>query len=275
MNQGINLTDWLMVVITAIYVVATIVICYFNGKSANAAKRQTDEMIRQSQLANRPHVTIHFDVVRNGLMCFVVENEGPVPASNIKISFNEAFLACISDDRDREHLKQLASANMYLASKQRIFLCLGGQTDFEQISKNVAEIDISYDSYHEHTTIDLQQYGILLLYESPESDIAQHIKSIKEQNKTFYSNILKKIDSHATIQNVVLHNETEDEAKKFRIYKQVCMGNGQSAAAIADTLGYENEIVWDLLLELNKVDKLIYRTMEQPEDKFEIKWYRY
>ena len=36
------MTDWIMVVITAIYVIATIVICYFNGKSAKAAKIQTD-----------------------------------------------------------------------------------------------------------------------------------------------------------------------------------------------------------------------------------------
>ncbi len=47
------MTDWLMVIITAIYVVATIIICYFNGKSAQAARIQTDEMMRQYNLANR------------------------------------------------------------------------------------------------------------------------------------------------------------------------------------------------------------------------------
>lgn len=37
-------TDWLMVIITAIYVVATIFICVYNGKSAKAAEKQTEEM---------------------------------------------------------------------------------------------------------------------------------------------------------------------------------------------------------------------------------------
>ena len=69
------MTDWLMVIITAIYVVATIIICYFNGKSAKAAKMQTDEMIRQYNIANRPNVTIHFDIIRSGLMCFIKMKE--------------------------------------------------------------------------------------------------------------------------------------------------------------------------------------------------------
>ncbi len=38
-----------MVVITAIYVVATILICYFNGKSASAAQKQIIEANRQQQ----------------------------------------------------------------------------------------------------------------------------------------------------------------------------------------------------------------------------------
>lgn len=32
-----NITDWIMVAITAIYVIATIVICVFNYKTAKAA----------------------------------------------------------------------------------------------------------------------------------------------------------------------------------------------------------------------------------------------
>ena len=53
------LTDWLMVIITAIYVVATIFICVFNGKSAKAAhdqteaaRAQTKEMIDQYNAVN-------------------------------------------------------------------------------------------------------------------------------------------------------------------------------------------------------------------------------
>lgn len=42
-----NITDWLMVIITAIYVGATIFICIFNGKSATAAQKQLSESALQ------------------------------------------------------------------------------------------------------------------------------------------------------------------------------------------------------------------------------------
>lgn len=56
------MTDWLMVIITTVYVIATIVICVFNGKSAKASreqaeisKKQTEEMIRQYNLTYKTY----------------------------------------------------------------------------------------------------------------------------------------------------------------------------------------------------------------------------
>lgn len=48
-----TITDWIMVVITAVYVIATIFICYFNGKSASAACNQIKEA--QEQLKESQH----------------------------------------------------------------------------------------------------------------------------------------------------------------------------------------------------------------------------
>ena len=174
------MTDWLMVIITGIYVVATIIICYFNGKSAKAAKKQTDEMIRQYNLANRPKVTIHFEVIRSGLLCFVIENEGTSPAHNVKIKINKNFLNGVDEEIDRNRLEQIANSEMYLASKQKIYILLGGQPQFSNLAQNIAEIDISYDGYEDHTSIDLNQYGMLLVYSSPLEDISQHMKKMKE-----------------------------------------------------------------------------------------------
>ena len=175
-------TDWIMVIITTIYVIATILICYFNGKSAKAAKIQTDEMIRQYQSMNRPNITIHFDIIRSGLLCFVVQNEGTLPAHNVNININQAFIAGIVDSEDRERVKRFGEAKLYLASSQKIYILLGGQPEFTELARNVAEVDISYDSYTEHTTIDLEQYAMLLVYDSPIEDIAQHLKKIKEND---------------------------------------------------------------------------------------------
>ena len=47
------MTDWLMVIITAVYVVATIAICYFNAKSAKAARDQLEESKQQYEKSSR------------------------------------------------------------------------------------------------------------------------------------------------------------------------------------------------------------------------------
>lgn len=48
-----TITDWLMVGITAIYVVATVFICYANFKSANETKKQTEETKREFEETKR------------------------------------------------------------------------------------------------------------------------------------------------------------------------------------------------------------------------------
>ena len=54
------MTDWLMVIITAIYVVATIFICLANIKSAEATREQLAESKRQFEEGNRAYITYSF-----------------------------------------------------------------------------------------------------------------------------------------------------------------------------------------------------------------------
>lgn len=267
-----SMTDWLMVIITAIYVVATIIICYFNGRSAKASKIQTDEMIRQYNLTNRPKVTIHFDIIRSGLLCFVVENEGASPAHNVSIRINQDFLNGVNEEIEKKQLKGLASSEIYLASKQKMYICLGGQPQFSALAQNIAEIDISYDGYEEHTSIDLNQYGMFLVYSSPLEDISQHMKKMKENDDRFQKNLLKQIGKEYPIQNIVVHSETEDEANKYKIYKAVCCEEKTTANKLAEDMGLEKDYVLQLLIELERVDRLVRHF--GLEDDYDIEWFR-
>ena len=62
------ITDWIMVIITAAYVIATILICIYNGKSADATRKQVEESQRQFEETKRlnmmPYleVTLHNDI---------------------------------------------------------------------------------------------------------------------------------------------------------------------------------------------------------------------
>ena len=47
-----NNNGFVMAVLTFVYVIATIFICIFNGKSASATRRQTEEAQRQFEESN-------------------------------------------------------------------------------------------------------------------------------------------------------------------------------------------------------------------------------
>ena len=53
--------NWVLVAITTIYTVATIIICWANWRSSSAARKQTEEMIRQYQDSKRARIAIRFD----------------------------------------------------------------------------------------------------------------------------------------------------------------------------------------------------------------------
>lgn len=85
------MADWLMVIITAIYVVATIFICLANIKSAEATREQLVESKRQFDEENRAYVTVTFDVIRGGLMVLCVENHGKQIANDVKVHISSDF----------------------------------------------------------------------------------------------------------------------------------------------------------------------------------------
>lgn len=74
--MGTNIADWIMVVITAIYVIATIAICVFNYKTAKAANLQIQESKRQFDETRRlqimPYLQVTITPKKDG------ENWGPV-----------------------------------------------------------------------------------------------------------------------------------------------------------------------------------------------------
>lgn len=172
-------------------------------------------------------------------------------------------------------LEKLNEAVFYLASRQKETVLLGGVMDFDNISQQVAKVNISYNTYTEYTEIDINQYRFSLIYSSPLEDISQNQKKIKENNETFHKNIIKSMDRPAKIQNVVIHNENEDEACKFKLYKAVCLNAYSNVEKLAEQLGLDKEYTLGLLFELYKVDRLISYTFdEETRDNDKALWYK-
>jgi uncharacterized membrane protein len=51
-----NNNGFIMGILTLVYVIATIFICFFNYKSARASRKQTEESERQFKATNRPRI---------------------------------------------------------------------------------------------------------------------------------------------------------------------------------------------------------------------------
>lgn len=277
------MADWVMVVVTTIYMIATIVICIFNGKSAKAAneqseiaKKQIQEMVRQYNNVNRPQVNIRFEVIRSGLLVFVVENIGPLAAYNVNIHINDEFIDNIEKEDRQIRMKETNNCNMFLSSRQKIYFILGGQMQFNNIARETAHIDITYnaqngDGYNEKTDINLNDYRYLLVYSSEIEDISQHLKKIEEENKRFYRDLLKNISKNGA-QNVYV--SMDDGSKKFEVFKTVCTNDGFNAEQISEYVWESKENVLDILYELYKVDRLIEPGFSLEDDDYKVQWYR-
>lgn len=272
------MADWLMVIITAIYVIATIVICVFNGKSAKAAREQTetakqqiDEMIRQYNESNRPFIIVRFEIIRSGLLCFVIENIGPLAATDVRITINEDFIDNLEKQDKQIRLREISESTLFLSSHQKLHILLGGQTQFSKISAVRAVFDITYNGkYAEHTEIDLWQYRFMLSYSSELEDISQHLKKLENEEKAYHKEYLKTISKSSPI-SVLVH--TSDEGKKFEAYKVVCMNPGSTTEKIAEILDIPKEDALNILIELDRVDKFV-QAISYVDDDFKAKWYR-
>ena len=182
-----------MIAITTIYVIATIVICISNKRSADAAKEQTKEMIKQYNENNRPYILVKFEIVRSGLLCFVVENVGNMPAIGLEADLCKEFIDNIPDSLMKKRILEfIESKNIYLAPKQKMYITLGGQKDYNTISAVEAHFVIRYsEKYENEYYIDLKQYRYMLTYESPEADMALYIKKMYETGEKYNKEMIK------------------------------------------------------------------------------------
>ncbi|MBQ6617461.1 MAG: hypothetical protein IJH67_13955 [Thermoguttaceae bacterium] len=281
-----------MVIITAIYVYATIKICKYNKESVEASKKQTEaanrqtaEMIRQYNESNRPVVIASFEIIRSGYLCLKLENIGSEVAKDIKIRINDEFLDNLEKATHMIHLRETTEATLLLTSHQKRFIPMGKRGWFDQIARVPAIIDISYnDKYEEHTEIDLEQFRYTLTYNSDLGEISQdlkdieqhfnhierNLKGIEKEAKCYHNNLIEAISKINPVSFLV---HTGYERRKFETYKAVCLNPGSTTERIAEIVEISKEEALDILMELERVDSLV-QSSPCDDDAFHTKWYR-
>lgn len=185
------LTDWLLVILTAIYVVATILISVYNARSSKATREQIKESHAQFIDANRAFVNIDFDIIRDELFVLKITNNGNRTAENVHIVVSDNFRGIICDQGCAKQIEELNHSTFSIGVGQSMFARLGMRAEYNVLCQEPVGITLDYSdiysSYHETKTIQISQYGWGLVYDSPISDIRTYLKSVSESVKKISS----------------------------------------------------------------------------------------
>ena len=176
------LTDWLMVIITAVYVIATIFICLANIKSAKASKEQLQESQKQYRATNRPYITCEY-ILTDRVYCGIrLCNHGNQVAKNLRIEICKEFLDSLSQN-EFSNFRQINDSVYSVVGIMQSF-----DFHFASVDRKPTQVPLvatvtyenSTDRYEEVFVIDI---GKQLPIESVKSDAEKYMELLKKQNQ--------------------------------------------------------------------------------------------
>ncbi len=129
------LTDWLLVILTAIYVGATILISVYNARSSKATRDQISESRAQFIDANRAFVNIDFDIIRDELFVLKITNNGNRTAQDVHVVISDNFTDIIYDYGCAEQIELLNNSVFSIVIGQSMFVSLGINDEFYHLSQ--------------------------------------------------------------------------------------------------------------------------------------------
>ena len=179
-----TITDWLMVIITLVYVIATIFICWANIKSAKASKEELAEMKRQYAEENRPHIEVEFCYERRTWYIVRFINHGKLTAQHVKILLDEGFISSLPEQAFKDTLlKQREKEciigvgqyyDLYIASNE-----LRGNPNMKPVMGKILYQDES-SKYESDIYIDLEKYATFFSSTS-DDPMVKELKNIKKE----------------------------------------------------------------------------------------------
>lgn len=206
-----TITDWIMVGITFVYVVATIFICYFNGKAAKASQGQIEEMKRQYALTNRPIITVDVFFEKRLVWVLRFTNRGAATAYNVKINFDKEFTDSIPETKYREAIESNAGKHCTIGVGQHIDFFIGTNKGFrsnalKHIKGRVLYVASQDAAFGDDFDIDPSAYVTIYSITTESEDLLAELKVqnslIEEQNKLLLRivNSQSEIDTNNTIE---------------------------------------------------------------------------
>ena len=179
--------EWIMVIITGVYVVATIFICWANIKSANASKEQLKEMQRQYAESNRPLVELELHYMRKTWYVARFINHGNITAQHVKITLEQAFIDSLPEEAFRNELEKKKGRECIIGVGQHYDLLIGsnklrGNPKMRPLTGTI-EYEAQGQVYKSDIFVDLEHYMTFFSATTDEEELLKSVKQISEELK--------------------------------------------------------------------------------------------
>ena len=179
-----TITDWLMIIITLVYVIATIFICMANIKSAKASKEELDEIKRQYNDENRPRKEVEFCYEQRVWYIVRFVNHGKQTAQNVKIVFDEEFINSLPEQVFRDTLQKQKEKECIIGVEQHYDLYIGsnelrGNENMKPVTGKLTYRD-EKGTYESDIYIDIENYATFFSSTS-EDPMVKELKNIKKE----------------------------------------------------------------------------------------------
>ena len=182
-----TVTDWLMVGITVVYVIATIFICWANMKSAKATREQLAETRRQFEEENRPDIEVELVYVRRLFYGLSIINRGKHNADHVVVSFDEVFIESLEDDNYKELLRKQQGKECVIGAGQHYDVFFGSNKYRDIPNKVPAKGMICYQSdgksYQNTFSIDLENYITIFSTNTDHDDLMSKLEAQNRELK--------------------------------------------------------------------------------------------
>ena len=179
--------DWVMVIITGVYVIATIFICWANIKAANASKEQLREMQREFAETNKPNIELEFHYSRRTWYIARFVNRGSLSAQHVKINLDQEFIDSLPEESMKKELERIKGKECIIGAGQNYDLYIGsnqlrGNPNMMPLTGTI-EYKAQGETYQSDLYVDLENYMTFFSSTTDEEDLLKSMKKIGDELK--------------------------------------------------------------------------------------------
>ena len=220
--------------ITLVYVVATIFICRANIRSAEATRAQVAEARRQYEEEHRPYIAYQFIYERRTWYGMRFTNYGRRVATHVRICLEKEFLDSITEGTFYKGLYDLQSKEFVLGIGQSYDIFFGADDFRRRQNKCPIRGTIAYhdatleENYIEAFEVDFEKYGSIFSVNTLADDLHLDMKRQTEELQKIGKSIseLKKV--HTDVQGKTVPEKEVCQGLLKELAARRCGEDGQA-----------------------------------------------